>query len=312
MQHFEFLRPASLDVALQSIRAHPDARWLAGGQSLLAAMRLGLSAPSHLIDLQDIPGLQDIRLDGDTLQLGAMVTHARVAASDVVRRFCPMLAELAAGIADAQIRAVGTVGGALANNDPAACWPAGMLALDACFVTDRRTIPADAFFTGLYATALQAGEMLLAVRIPRPDAAHYIKQEQMASRFALVGVAVARFATGAQSTVRIAVIGMGQGVQRWVDAEQRLSAQWAVAQLDGLAWNPSAALGDLHASADYRAHLARVLCRRCIAAIALPGNATVQDLSPPARPQAPAPVHRSPFRTLIQRLEHFLQALFRR
>ena len=303
MQDFEFLRPASVDEALQYSRAHPEARLLAGGQSLLAAMRLGLSAPTHLIDLQDIPGLQDIRREGDLLHLGAMVTHARIAASAVVRGFCPMLADLAAGIADAQIRAVGTIGGALANNDPAACWPAGMLALDARFVTDRRTIPADTFFTGLYATALLPGEMLLAVRIPRPDAAHYRKQEQMASRFALVGVAVARFGTGEPSTVRVAITGLGNGVQRWPDAEQRLSAHWSAAQLDGLAWSASAALGDLHASAAYRAHLAQVLCRRCVAV--LPAASAV------ATPE-PAASRPSPFRALAMRLEQFLQTLSRR
>ena len=160
MQAFVYLRPASLGEALALAHQHGEARPLAGGQSLLAAMKLGLNAPSHLIDLQDIPGLQDIRVEGDSLRIGAMVTHGQIARSSAVQGFCPMLAAMAAGIADEQVRAVGTIGGSLANNDPAACWPAGVLALDATLVTDRRSIAADEFFQGLYTTALQPGRVV--------------------------------------------------------------------------------------------------------------------------------------------------------
>jgi len=267
MQSFVYLRPASIGEAVQLARQHAEARPLAGGQSLLAAMKLGLNSPTHLIDLQDLPGLQDIRLDADTLHVGAMATHGQMASSALVRGFCPMLADLAAGIADVQVRAVGTIGGALANNDPAACWPAGVLALNATLVTDRRAIAADDFFQGLYATALQPGELLLAVRFAQPSAAHYRKHEQPASRFAMVGLAVSRQAADAGGTVRVAVTGLGHGVRRWIAAEQALSVHWSLAALADLALPEADALGDVHASAAYRAHLAGVLCRRGVAAL---------------------------------------------
>ncbi len=267
MQAFVYLRPGSVAEAVQLMHAHADARLLAGGQSLLAAMKLGLNAPSHLIDLQDVPNLQDIRLDGDSLHVGAMVTHARIARSPQVRAFCPMLAALAQGIADEQVRSVGTIGGSLANNDPAACWPAGVLALGATLVTSTREIAADDFFQGLYGTALQTGELLVAVRFPRPLTAHYRKHEQPASRFAMVGVAVAQFRDGQGTAVRVAITGLGHGVLRWNAAEQALSVQWRVSALDALAFPPGEALGDVHASAVYRAHLAAVMCRRAVTSL---------------------------------------------
>jgi CO/xanthine dehydrogenase FAD-binding subunit/carbon monoxide dehydrogenase subunit G len=267
VQTFVYLRPSSVAEAVKFANEHVDARLLAGGQSLLAAMKLGLNTPSHLIDLQDVPGLQDIRLDGDTLHIGAMVTHARIARSLQVRAFCPMLAELAQGIADEQVRAVGTIGGSLANNDPAACWPAGVLALGATLVTSTREIAADDFFQGLYGTALENGELLLAIRFPRPLVAHYRKHEQPASRFAMVGVAVVRFDAGRGAAIRVAITGLGHGVLRWTAAEQALSAQWQLSALDTLAFPSGEALGDVHASAVYRAHLVVVMCRRAVSSL---------------------------------------------
>lgn len=283
MQAFVYLRPGSVAEAVQLVHEHAEARLLAGGQSLLAAMKLGLNAPSHLIDLQDVRGLKDIRLDGDSLHVGAMVTHARIARSPQVRAFCPMLAALAQGIADEQVRSVGTIGGSLANNDPAACWPAGVLALGATLRTSQREIGADDFFEGLYGTALQPGELLLAVLFPRPLAAHYRKHEQPASRFAMVGVAVARLPAKDGAKVRVAITGLGNGVLRWKAAEQALSTQWRVAALDGIAFPAREALGDVHASAVYRAHLVAVHCRRALAA--LTGEADTR----PARHAAPRP-----------------------
>jgi len=286
MQAFVYLRATSLAEAARLMQEHAEARLLAGGQSLLAAMKLGLNSPSHLIDLQDVPGLQDIRLEGDDLHVGAMVPHARIAQSPQVRAFCPMLATLAQGIADEQVRAVGTIGGSLANNDPAACWPAGVLALGATLVTSQREIAADAFFQGLYGTALQSGELLVAVRFPRPLAGHYRKHEQPASRFAMVGVAVARFPVGPGAAVRVAITGLGHGVVRWTAAEQALSAQWRVSALDTLAFPTGEALGDVHASATYRAHLAAVMCRRAVAS--LTGETSPRSRHPaPARPPVP-------------------------
>ncbi len=279
--------------------------WLAGGQSLLAAMRLGLVSPALLIDLQALPGLRDIRLEGGdgampALTLGAMATHASIAASAAVTRFAPGLAALAGGIADEQVRQMGTIGGSLAHNDPAACWPAGVLAAGATVLTDRREIPADAWFQGLYRTALQPGELIVGVRFPALEGFHYLKFEQPASRFALVGVAVAR---GVGGVPRVAVTGLGQGVVRWPAAEQALADGFSVAALQGLAGDAGGleALADLHASAAYRRHLAWVLARRCVAALGggpLPPRAPlVRAAHPVDAPAEPPPAAPSPAAT---------------
>lgn len=267
MNDFLYLRAGSIDQAGSFLRKHPEARLLAGGQSLLAAMKLGLCTPSHLVDLQDVPGLGDIERQEDRLWIGAMVSHARVAASPVVRAFAPMLADLAQGIADQQVRELGTIGGSLANNDPAACWPAGILATDATIVTSQREIAADNFFKGLYGTALAAGELLVGLRFVCPTAAHYRKHEQPASRFAMVGVAVARLQRPADTVVRVAVTGLGNGVLRWTAAESALGISWRVASLDRLEFPAADALGDVHATAQYRAHLVGVMCRRAVASL---------------------------------------------
>ncbi len=262
MNHFDYLRPQSLADALALLRQHgSEARPLAGGQSLLAAMKLGLSAPTHLIDLQDIRALREIRLKDNQLHIGALATHANVAESPLVQGFCPMLAALAGGIADQQVREAGTLGGALAHNDPAACWPAGVLAMGATICTDRRRIAADDFFQGMYTTALEPGELLTSVRFPRVLQAAYHKHEQAASRFALVGVAMVRFTDGA---VRVALTGLGQGVVRHAGAEAALRHRWHADALQGVALTEDMAHGDVHASAAYRVHLAGVWCRRLV------------------------------------------------
>lgn len=299
MNRFEFFRPASLDSALAlvkpSVPQNPDDDggpvWLAGGQSLLAAMKLGMANPCALVDLQDVPSLREIRLElcanGQTaLWIGAMATHASVAASEVVRRFSPGLASLAGHIADAQVRNMGTIGGSIAHNDPAACWPAGVLAAGAMVVTSARDIEADVYFQGLYTTALAAGELILGVRFPPTAGMQYIKFEQPASRFALTGVAVAKLGPQGQN-VRVAVTGLGFGVVRWHKAEQALTAQFDLAALESMA-SASAqfvgleALGDMHATAAYRCHLAQVLLRRCVAKLS--GNRLPPK--PPLMPRA--------------------------
>lgn len=292
MNALDFQRPTSLAEALALMAPSPQGSqaWLAGGQSLLAAMKLGMATPSLLVDLQDVPGLRDIRVEpgpdgAPALWIGAMATHASVAASATVRGFAPGLAALAGGIADAQVRNMGTLGGSLAHNDPAACWPAGVLAAGATIVTSQREIAADAYFQGLYTTALEAGELIVGVRFAQMAGLHYLKFEQPASRFALVGVAVAHTGAG---QVRVAVTGLGMGVTRWPDAEKALSGQLGLAALSAVAPDSLSALGDLHASADYRCHLAGVLARRCVAALtgeALPRHA---PLAPLAVQQAPA------------------------
>ena len=266
MRDLQYLRPTSLEAVRACLQQHPQAQVLAGGQSLLAAMRLGLTHPSHLVDLQDVPELQDIRASHDGVWIGAMATHARIAAHPDLQHHHPMLAQLAHGIADQQVRNVGTLGGSLANNDPAACWPAGVLAYGATLLTTQREIPVDAFFIDLFTTALQAGEVLLGVRLPACASAQYVKYEQPASRFALVGVAVTRASSHDNSPVRVAITGLGQGVVRWPEAEAALQARWSVTSLDGMQLSAELAHSDVHASADYRAHLAAVLCRRGVAA----------------------------------------------
>ena len=276
-----YLRPQSIAEVNACLTAWPEAQLLAGGQSLLAAWRLGLCKPTHFVDLQDVPGLKDMRAEGDALWVGAMCTHAQIAHSPLIASQLPMLSALAQGIADAQIRNVGTIGGALANNDPAACWPAGVLATDADIVTNQRVIKADAFFQGLCHTALQDGEWILGLRFPRVAWAKYVKFEQAASRFALVGVAVVR---GVNGHVRVAATGLGQGITRWPEAETALTAAWHVQSLNQLHLDAAKAQSDIHASAHYRAHLVSVLCRRAVAtdtgeSAAMPKRAPVASVT---------------------------------
>lgn len=303
MNSFDYYCPGSVPDALALMNApikkqaaNPDGEnrvWLAGGQSLLAAMKLGMASPSALLDLQAIPGLRDIRLETrpggqTTLWIGAMATHASVSRSDAVRDFAPGMASMAGNIADAQVRNMGTLGGSLAHNDPAACWPAVVLAMGATIVTTLREIASDDYFLGLYTTALKQSELILGVRFPKVQGLRYIKFEQPASRFALVGVAVAQ--TGLPGkVVRVAVTGLGSGVVRWKQAEQALVrfdvpalASLAPAMAEGHASGLSA-MGDLHASADYRCHLAFVLTRRCVADL----TGYVQPAMPPLAPLAP-------------------------
>lgn len=259
MQPFTYARAASAGDVTQALAS--GARPLAGGQTLLASMKLRLADPGALVDLAGVPGLAGIRREGERLIIGAMTRHADVAASPEVRAAIPVLADLAGGIGDAQVRAMGTLGGSVANNDPAACWPAGVLALAATVRTDRRAIPADDFFQGLFATALDEGEWITAIEFPRPRRAAYIKFRQPASRFALVGVFVAQ----TEGAVRVAVTGGGYGVFRHTGLEAALGARFAPEAVDGVPIDAADLGSDLHASATYRAHLIGVLTRRAVA-----------------------------------------------
>jgi aerobic carbon-monoxide dehydrogenase medium subunit len=260
MTPFAFHRPASVASAVQLRTARPDGSYLAGGQSLLPAMKLGLAGPSDLIDLSLLPGAQGIAVDGGSLRIGAMTPHAGVAASSEVGKHIPALACLAAGIGDPAVRSRGTLGGSLANNDPAACWPAAVLGLGATVHTDRRQIAADDFFLGLYETALQPGELITAVSFPPPKRAAYVKVKQPASRFALVGVFVS---VGPQG-VRVAVTGAGSGVFRASALETALAQSFTAQTLDGIKLPADELNSDLHASAAYRAHLIGVLAKRAV------------------------------------------------
>ena len=260
MTPFAFHRPASQASALQLHQAGDDARYLAGGQSLLPAMKLGLAAPSDLIDLALLPGANAIALQGGTLRIGAMTPHAAVAASAEVRQHLPALAALADGIGDPAVRTRGTIGGSLAQNDPAACYPAAVLGLGATVHTDRRQIAADEFFKGLYETALEPGELITAVSFPVPEKAGWQKFKQPASRFSIVGVFVSKGPKG----TRVAVTGAGAGVFRASGLEAKLASNWSAAALAGATVSADGLNTDLHGSAEYRAALIPVLAARAV------------------------------------------------
>ncbi|QHE87001.1 FAD binding domain-containing protein [Hydrogenophaga sp. BPS33] len=227
---------------------------LAGGQTLIASMKQRLSRPENLVDLGGIAELRGVKMEGQNLVIGAMTCHQDVANNADVRKHIPGLAALAGGIGDRQVRARGTLGGSVANDDPAACYPSAVLGLGATVVTDRREIAADDFFQGLFTTALEPGELITAIRFPIPQKAAYAKFRQPASRFALVGVFVAQTASG----VRVAVTGTGSGVFRHAGLEVALGKSFTPEAVDGVAIDGADFSGDLHASAAYRAHLVTV------------------------------------------------------
>lgn len=264
MQAFGYQDPTSVAKATAAGTAS-QARYLAGGQSLLAAMKLGLSAPAQIVDLGRVPELRGIKVEGNgtALTIGAMTRHAEVASSPEVGARLPALAALAGMIGDRQVRNRGTLGGSIANNDPASDYPAALLALAATVNTDKRQIAADAFFKGLFETALAPGELIMSVTFPVPKKAAYVKFRNPASRFAIVGVFVAQTAAGA----RVAVTGAGsRGVFRVKSMEQALSREWSAKAIESLPVAASELQSDLHASAEYRAHLVNVLARRAVAA----------------------------------------------
>jgi aerobic carbon-monoxide dehydrogenase medium subunit len=237
--------------------------YLAGGHTLLPAMKNRLSAPSDLIDLRGIDELRGIALDGDRLVIGAATCHADVAASATVAQAIPALARLAGSIGDVQVRNMGTIGGSVANNDPAADYPSAVLSLDAAIVTDRRELAAEEFFDGLYATVLEPGEIVLRFVFPLPKSAGYAKMRNPASRYALC----ASFVTCAtDGSVRVAITGAGSGgVFRWTEAEAALGATFTPEAVAGLEPDASDMLGDMHGSAEYRASLVRVMTMRAVA-----------------------------------------------
>ncbi|NRF69477.1 xanthine dehydrogenase family protein subunit M [Aquincola sp. S2] len=261
MQAFAYSNPASVADAAKAA-AGANAKILAGGQSLLPAMKLGLAAPEALVDLSQIAELKGITVSGNVVKIGAMTTHAQVAASAEVAKAIPALADLASHIGDRQVRNRGTIGGSLANNDPAACYPAAVLGLGATIHTNTRTIAADAFFTGLYETALKEGEIITAVSFPVPEKAAWQKFKQPASRFSIVGVFVSKGAQG----VRVAVTGAGACVFRAKELEAKLASNWSGAALQGASFPPDGLNTDLHGSAEYRAALIPVLAQRAVAA----------------------------------------------
>ena len=259
MQAFAYSTPASVADAARAAGSD-GAKLIAGGQSLLASMKLGLAAPEALVDLGQIADLKGITVAGGVVKIGAMTTHAAVAASTDVQKAIPALADLAGKIGDRQVRHRGTIGGSLANNDPAACYPAAVLGLGATIHTNSRTIAADDFFKGLYETALAENEVITAVSFPVPEKAGWQKFKQPASRFSLVGVFVSKGSQG----VRVAVTGAGASVFRAKDLEAKLAANWSAAALAGAKVSADGLNTDLHGSAEYRAALIPVLAARAV------------------------------------------------
>lgn len=265
MYPFRYRRAGGVEEARRLFEAGEDARYLAGGHTLLPAMKLRLSAPSDLIDIAGIAGLGRIRAADDAIVIGALARHNQVAQAREVRDAIPALAELAGGIGDFQVRNRGTIGGSIANADPAADYPAALLALGATVTTDRRRIAGDDFFTDLFETALDEGEIVTEIAFPRPRRAAYMKFPNPASRYAIVGVFVAQGITRGADGVRVAVTGAGPAVFRVGEMEAALAGDFTPEAIAGIAIPEDDLASDLHATPDYRAHLVTVMAKRAVA-----------------------------------------------
>jgi aerobic carbon-monoxide dehydrogenase medium subunit len=260
MYSFDYQRAGETQAAVAALSGNADAKYLAGGQSLLPTMRLRLAQPSALVDVTRIESMRSVALSHDKLVIGGAMCHAAVASNADVKKALPGLADLAGRIGDRQVRERGTIGGSLANDDPAACYPSAVLALNATIVTDRRSIAADDFFLGMYETALEPDELITAVEFPLAERAGYEKFRNPASHFALVGVFVAKHPNG----VRVGVTGAAPSVFRPQALEDALSKDFTVASARSVTISPDDLNDDMHASAAYRAHLIPVLAGRAI------------------------------------------------
>ena len=263
MYETTYHRPGSVEQAVEMLAKAADGKLLAGGQTLLPTMKQRLAAPTDLIDIGAIAALSGIAVSGDAVVVGAGTKHADVAGSAEIAKAIPALAALAGGIGDPHVRNMGTLGGSIANADPAADYPAAVVGLDATVITNKRDIAADDFFTGLFETALDDGEIVTAVKFSRPEKAGYAKFPHPASRYAMVGVMAAKFADG---SVRVAVTGAGASVFRVAAMEAALAADWSADALAGIAVSPDDLNGDIHGSAEYRANLVAVMAKRAVAA----------------------------------------------
>src|SRR5882724_9643608 len=267
MHSFQYHRPASTQDALGLAQQKSEGRYLAGGQSLVQAMKLRLTSPSDLIDLGTIKDLTGIKVLGSAVEIGAMTRHAEVAGSADVKKAIPSLAAMAALIGDRQVRHMGTLGGSIANSDPAADYPAAVLALNATVTTNKRKIAADSYFKGLYETALEPGELITSISFQVPKRGAYMKFRNPASRFALVGVYVADFGSvSGKNEVRVGVTGAGASAFRQTEMEKALSARFAPEAVASIKVKPDGLNNDLHASPEYRAHLITVMAKRAVEA----------------------------------------------
>lgn len=260
MYSFEYHRPGSVAEATQLLAANEDAKVLAGGMTYIPTLKQRLAQPAAVIDLGGIDELRGVREEAGGLTIGAMTLHATVASSEAVRRVIPSLAAMAGEIGDAQVRNRGTIGGSISNNDPAADYPAALVALGATVRTTKRELPAEDFFTGMFETALEEDEIVTAVHFPKPEKAAYAKFPNPASRYAIVGVFVARTAGG----VRVAVTGAGPSVFRVPAMEQALGGSFAAGAVDGIEVDASELNSDIHASAEYRANIVKVMAKRAV------------------------------------------------
>ena len=265
MYAFDYARPTSVAEAAGILASDGDAKLLAGGHTLIPTLKARLANPSQLVDLSAVSELRSISAKDGMVTIGAMVRHGEVAENKEVAAAFPALAALAHLIGDPAVRHRGTIGGSVANNDPAADYPAAVLATNATITTDKRSIEGDAFFQGLFTTALDEGEMITGVAFPVPKRGAYVKFRNPASRYAMVGVFVAEGAGG----IRVAVTGAGNaGVFRWSEAEAALASDFSVAAIEALAKVPVDGMNsDIHASAEYRAHLVKVMTKRAVAEI---------------------------------------------
>ena len=263
MYQFSYIKAKSLKEAGELLAAHPEAKLLAGGMTLLPTLKARLAQPSHLIDIGGLAESSEISFKNNKLSIGAAVRHQAVASSAEVRKHIPALAQLAGLIGDPQVRNCGTLGGSVANNDPAADYPAAVLGLNASVVTTRREIAADDYFQGMFTTALEADEIITRIDFPLPQRAAYAKFPHPASGYAMTGVFVAQTAAG----VRVAVTGAGPGVFRWADAEAALAKDMSAAALAALTVDAADLNEDLHAPREYRANLVKVMAQRAVAAL---------------------------------------------
>lgn len=261
MYALNYVKVRSLSEAAKLLASNPEAKLLAGGMTLVPTLKQRLAQPSHLVDISALPELRGITAKGGTLTIGAGSKHHEVATSAVVKKAIPALAALAGLIGDPQVRNLGTIGGSVANNDPAADFPAAVLGLGATVVTNKREIAADDYFQGMFATALDEGEIITRIVFPVPKRAAYAKFPHPASGYAMAGVLVAQTASG----VRVAVTGAGSGVFRWKEAEAALGKSPRPEALEGVALDAGEMNEDIHATREYRANLVRVMAKRAVA-----------------------------------------------
>jgi carbon-monoxide dehydrogenase medium subunit len=261
MYDFAYHKPASVADAV-TLLADPDAKAISGGQTLIPALKHRLNRPTAVVDLSGIAEMKGIRREGNAVVIGALTRHGEVADSAEVKAAIPALADMAAHIGDTQVRNRGTMGGSIANNDPAADYPAAIVALNATVITSKRRITADEFFQGMFTTALEPDELVIAISFPVPEKAGYAKMRNPASRYVMAGVFVAK--TGGQ--VRVAVNGAGPCVFRQAAMEAALGASWSAEAVAGIKQDADGLNGDIHGSAEYRAHLVTVMAKRAVVA----------------------------------------------